>query len=68
MTEHFASDTELRWMSDDARRSYEFGLAAQREERIRLGLIQPTTDRERLWAYQGPRPWTMLDTVKNPDG
>lgn len=64
MTEHFASDTELRWMGDDARRSYEFGLAAQREERVRAGLAQPITDRERLWYSQGPRPWQMLDTVK----
>ena len=44
----------------DSLRSYEDGIAAVREKRIRAGLITPQTDAERKWAAEGPVPPEQL--------
>ena len=44
----------------DSKLSWEDGIAAVREKRIRAGLITPQTDEERAQAAEGPVPPEQL--------
>ena len=49
----------------DSHDSYNLGIAAWREIRVRSGEYPPVNETERQWAAEGPRENRELETVAN---
>ena len=48
----------------DSYRSHSLALKAWREQCIRRGQIEPSTEQERRWVSEGPREPSELETVR----
>ena len=46
----------------DQERMYEWVTPLLREHRVRCGGIQPSSEKERQWASEGPRAWREYES------
>lgn len=51
--------------ASDSYGSWALAVAARREQRVRSGEYEPTDDRERRQAAEGPRQANQLDAAKD---
>lgn len=51
--------------ADDSRRSYDLGIRAGREKRVRSHIYDPINETEQRWWDEGPVSNNQLETVRH---